>query len=303
MERLHNWMRYGFEKSNFKSHPTDTMALYFSPYSLKSLSYKDALYYNARMIAEHFNGPFDVMLSGGIDSEVVVRVNHDLGIAQNVYVFRLEDNLNIRDVESAERICHMLGIRLNVVDFNASKWLDLNGEKYYKMTYTPKVEVLMRLGWVDCLDNIVITGNGEPYWVRNLKEDYSSKSTWNFVWNEWDFSIGSYLEQTGRINVADWYLFTPEITHTFHSCPVIANLLDDRLEGKLSSWSSRYEVYKDIWPTFEYKKKLVGLEGTNSPPGHVPEFFADFQNQVMQDATNTRFSYTRDMLENNFQQA
>ncbi len=285
----------GQEVNTLKSNPASAYKIILKKIPVRATDYYDALKQNALRIAECFPQPYDVLLSGGIDSEVVVRLNKDLGIKQNIYTFRFEDNINIKDVESSKVICNDLGVKLNIIDFNLKKFFETEAESYYKETYASRVELLPRLSWHSKFDNLLIFSDGEPYYKRTLKKDYSIKSTWLQEFYEYEFIHNLYGCAKGK-DVIAWYNFTPEMYLTFHKLPVIESLINDQLTGKLSSWSSRTEIHKKLWPSIRDKVKLVGYE-TYAPPGTMPTFMQEFKDTVMKDVIETSHCFTPNQLE------
>ena len=89
-----NWFVWKFDGELYGKRKTrdSLLTLEFNIPDEKPVSYYDELYNNGRIIRDTFNGPLDVLLSGGIDSEVVVRTFKDLGISHNTYIFRYEDS-------------------------------------------------------------------------------------------------------------------------------------------------------------------------------------------------------------------
>ena len=108
------------------------------------LNYKDALYRNARLIADIYNQPFDVCFSGGIDSEVIVRVFKDLGIKFNIFIFKFENDHNIRDFTNAVNLCTRLNLNYKVIDFNLEKFFENDGTAYAEKTKCVKSARLPR---------------------------------------------------------------------------------------------------------------------------------------------------------------
>ena len=142
-----NWLSYSFDdgpiygkklsaESEFKFHISNTV-------KLKNLSYADSLKNNASIMRDNFSEPFDVLLSGGIDSEVIVRTFYDLGIKQNVVAFRLENNYNIKDVVAAQSICQEMNIPLKIIDWNLEKWINNNAYDAYQNSYCPMLEKMI----------------------------------------------------------------------------------------------------------------------------------------------------------------
>lgn len=313
MERHENWMQWSFDDGPIygpKLSKDAVFKLHFKKgYPLKEMTYHEALFYNANMMAENYTQPFDVLLSGGIDSEVVVRMFHKLGVKQNVYTFRLEDNLNKVDVDFAKSICNELGIKLNLIDFNLKKWFENEAEAIYKKTWFPVIEKLVRFSYFEYLDNVIIMGEGEPYWRRENAEafsesgnrvrdtDYSTKSEWRFHLAEYDFMNSLYGKLTNRTIIGEWYLYVPEVIMSFHKLPVIKRLLNDEIKGKISSWSSRTEIHQEIFPTIRPKPKLVGYEGLGEPT-NKPAYMIEFQQTVMSGTSNCGYTYSVEELEN-----
>jgi hypothetical protein len=302
MERLNNWMTYSFDDGPIfgpKLVKDSIFKLHFAKdIQVKDLHYYDALKYNAQMVAENFAGPFDVLLSGGIDSEIVVRINHLLGIKQNAYTFRLENNYNIRDVDSAQSICDNLGIKLNIIDWNLQHWIENEAHDVYKITYSPVVERMVRFAWFKYFDNTIVMGEGEPYWRRELGPDYSKKSEWHLHWVEDYFMSSIYAKLTGQTVIGEWYNYTPEVVKSFHKLPLIKQLLNDEIPGKVSCWSSRQEIHIPYFPDIKTKPKLVGYEGADGYPYSRPEFMTKFQEEIIGQTSNNGYKFNKDDIDN-----
>ena len=128
MERFENWMSYSYDGVEYGRKQIDTKEFtinYNKKISKPLPPYKDALLYNARLMREMYNEPFDVCLSGGIDSEVVVRTFKELKIKHNTVIFRLENNYNYRDVQSAVELCTQLNVSYKIIDFNIQDMVDI----------------------------------------------------------------------------------------------------------------------------------------------------------------------------------
>jgi hypothetical protein len=259
-------------------------------------SYKDALYNNAKIMRDSFSEPFDVLLSGGIDSEVVVRTFKDLGIKHNTFIFRLENDYNIRDINDAVSICQQINIPYKIIDFNLQHFFEQDALYYFNKSFVPRAGRLPRLKWIEYLDNIPVFCDGEPYWKRMYDADYSKQSEWHLQLEEGAYSSSIYGQNIDRIVIGDWYEYTPEIilSHMQHS--TTQKLLKDQLSGKLSSWSSRYAMHQEIWPEIEVRKKLVGYEGLTGVPGTGPVFIGDFQHTFMNDTVHTKQELTQDQV-------
>jgi hypothetical protein len=307
MNHYKNWINFSFENgSQKKENLKSTLAINVDiPDNILNISYKDALYRNASLMRDSFSEPFDVLLSGGIDSEVIVRVFKDLGIKHNTFIFKYEDDLNVRDVNSAVDICNSLNINYKLIDFNLKKFYESSeAADIFEKTLIPAASGLSRIKWLDYLDNIPINGEGEPYWRRELKGDYSQKSVWNYELNEF-FLFYSLNQQTlNRTIIGEWYLYTPEITMSHFNHPLIKKLLSDQTPRKESSISSKLILHREIWPEIKTKEKLTGYEGPTGSTSwnNVPPYFKDFsdRNEKIKITKNTKILYPSDNFEKVF---
>lgn len=300
MERFENWMSYSYDDIEYGRKKVDTkkFTININKKISKPLpSYKDALFNNAKIMREMYNEPFDVCLSGGIDSEVVVRTFKELKIKHNTVIFRLENNYNYRDVQSAVELCSQLNIPYKIIDFNIQNFFENEAHELFQKTLIPKAARLPRLKWIDMLDNIPVFGDGEPYWKRQKKNDFSTKSEWKFIFGEDGNSSSIYGKTNNRTVIGEWYEYTPQPLLAYNYVPIVQKLLNDEIPGKISCYSSRSEIHKHIWSDIVYKQKLVGYEGIDGDPGTEPEFITEFQ-KYMNNVTDIEYWYTVNELEN-----
>lgn len=254
--------RYNYVVSNYATTPI--------------MSYKDALFYNASAAREYFSEKFDVLFSGGIDSEIVIRTFKDLGIKHNTYIFRYENNFNRRDYETAVEIVQNLNISYKVIDFKLEKFFENDAYDLFQKSKCIRAGRLVHLKLCELVDNIPVMGEAEPYWLRELGSDYSKISTWKFPMNESNHNCSIYLHSLGRENFCDFYEFTPNLIKAFNEHKIIKKLINDGINGKLSNWTSRIPIHQEIWPDIKNKNKLTGYEGENFT-GTYPEFINNFQ--------------------------
>jgi hypothetical protein len=300
MQRFNNWMSYSFDEIEYgkKLSKESIFSINFNKKIKKNTipSYKDALYNNGKIMRDSFNEPFDVLLSGGVDSEIVVRLFKDLGIKHNTFIFRLENDYNIRDVNDAISICQQINIPYKIIDFNLEHFFEHDALEYLNKSFVPRAGRLPRLKWIEYLDNIPVFCDGEPYWKRLYTTDYSIQSEWHLQLSEDAYSSSLYASNIDRTLIGDWYEYTPEIILSHMEHPMTQKLLNDQLHGKLSSWSSRYAMHQEIWPEIITRKKLVGYEGATGNPGTGPDFIGDFQRMYMDNITNTKKILTQDQV-------
>jgi hypothetical protein len=277
---LNGWMSWSFNDSPYglRTNNDDIYKLHIdvSKVSTTTGSYKEELYNSAKMMRDSFVGQFDVLLSGGIDSEIVVRTFKDLMIPHNTYIFRYENNINYKDVSSAIEIATSLNIPYKVIDFKLEKFFESEAHDIFQKSGCIRAGRLPHLKFLDYLDNIPVMGEAEPYWLRVLGGDYGRKSSWIFPLNESNHNASMYLHSLGRDNICDWYEFNPNLIKAFNTLPIIQDLINDRLHGKRSCWTSRTPIHQQIWPDIKHKHKLTGYEGENYT-GVYPAYINNMQ--------------------------
>jgi hypothetical protein len=302
MATHNNWLHFSFDgKLNIARSSIDSVFdLHFTPTEVTSASYKDALYNNARAIRDSISGPLDVLLSGGIDSEVIVRVFKDLGIKHNTFIFQLENNLNVRDVIAAEMLCDELNIPYKIIDFNHRKFYETQAKDYFDKTFSPCSGRIARLAWFDMLDNTPVWGEGEPVWVKQLDH------TWMTPFDERDFVYEVYGRNVGRSVVGQWWAYTPDIMIKFLDLSIVQQVLANRHDIlphhsgsqdfplNISTWPIRDAIHRSIWPTIRVKPKLTGHEGPYGiPDHHVPRYMMEFAEQYTRRVNKGSWQYNQ----------
>ena len=236
-------------------------------------SYYEELLANAQRIRDTFTGDLDLLFSGGVDSEVVLRTYHTLGIPINVYIFKYENDYNVIEFRQAIKICNELGVTPRIIDFNLEKFFENDAYDIWKKVYCAKSGWLPHMKMTEYLDGTPIIGSGDPYWKK-------TDNGWMFELDEGAKHWSVYHKTINRDCVADWYEYSPEMIVSHTQLPLIQDLINDRIPGKLSSFSSKPVVHKAYWPTVDIRYKMVGFEGpTPSREKPVPDFMVDFSTQ------------------------
>ena len=296
MIRYESWMSYNYDGVEYglKNIASSSFTLNFNKPAKLKISYRNALYRNASLMRESFNEPFDLCLSGGIDSEVIARVFKDLGIKHNTFIFKFENDHNVKDVTNAVCLCKNLNIKYQIIDFELEKFFNNEAHYYAEKSMCAKAARLPRLKWIEMLDNIPVFGDGEPYWIRDKGGDYSKKSNWYFHLSEEGYAGSMYSRQINRTVISDWYEYTPEVLTSFYELPYLKSLINDEIIGKQSTYSSRSKIHQHIWPDITYIPKLVGYEGSNGSPGSYPNFMMEFQNRYLSNYSNADFKISEE---------
>lgn len=273
-----NWLRWYYDDVEYglKTSPTLPFRHELTNIHCDKLSYYDALVQNAVKVREAVQGPLDLMFSGGIDSEIILRLYKDLGIPINVYIFRYKDNLNHREADIAEEVVRCLNVPHKVIEFDVRKFFESGeAEDVWRKVYCTSSSWLPHMKMTEYLDGIPVFGSGEPYWYKD--ED----SVWKFSLGEQYRAWTLYHKAIGRFALCDWYEYDPAVTLAHMNEPLIKRLRNNGIPGKLSSHSSRIPMFKEFWPDIIDRPKLVGFENDlpaskTSKPDYMLAFDKEF---------------------------
>lgn len=251
------------------------------------MNYFDELFENARNIRDIIDGPLDLMFSGGIDSEVILRVYRDLKIPINVFIFKYEDMLNYREFNHAIKVCTDLNVKHTVIDFNVKRFFENDAYDIWSKCKTNSSGWLPHMKLTEYLDNTPIVGSGDPYWK---KQDDGS---WMFELGEDAKYWALYHKTIGRTIVADWYEYRPEIILSHMQLPRIQQLINNQQPGKTSSFSNKAPIHKDHWDDITIRPKMVGFEGNKAiTKESKPDYMLEFDRQYTSNINYVTYRYT-----------
>jgi hypothetical protein len=253
------------------------------------MNYYDELFENARNIRDIISGPLDLMFSGGIDSEVVLRTYRELKIPINVFIFKYEDMLNYREFDHAIKVCTDLNVKHTVVDFNVKRFFENDAYDIWSKCKTTSSSWLPHMKLTEYLDNTPIIASGEPYWCKQ------DDGNWVFELEEDAKFWTIYHKTIGRTAITDWYEYRPEVILSYMQLPRVQQLLNNQVPGKTSTVSSKALIHQSIWDDIIIRAKMVGFEKDLTPskeskPSYMLEFdkhYCSTINSAIQKYTST----------------
>lgn len=244
------------------------------------LSYRKELLNNAKAMREYYTGKFDVLYSGGVDSEVILRIFKELGIKHNTIMIRYKNGYNQREIDCGIASLDALDIPYKIIDFDLQKFYENEAYDLCIKSSCIRVGRVTHIKFcVDFCDNIPVMGEGDIYWYRTHGIDYTKPTEWKFIISEASHNCNSYLTSLGRENVCDFYEFTPNLIKAYNQQPIMQQLLNDNIPGKTSNWSSKWLMHSYLWPDLTKRLKLTGLEG-DGVPGSMPKFVSNLQTVI-----------------------
>lgn len=276
-----NWLSWTYDDGPLygpKLTPQSTFKITLSNAITRPIkSYYEELLENARIIRDTFSGDLDLLLSGGVDSEVILRTYCDLKIPINVYIFKYENGYNLQEYNRAISTCSELNVKPRIINFNLEKFFENEAYDIWTKVYSATSGWLPHLKMTEYCDGVPIIGSGESY-IRRTSRDLSKKFPWVFELDEKCHHWAVYHKTINRPAITDWYEYSPELTASYFTLPFVQDLLNDKVPGKLSNESTKAFVHQTYWPTLQDRTKLIGFEGAEQQfknPG-VPPFMLEF---------------------------
>jgi hypothetical protein len=227
---------------------------------LSTLPRAENYYKESVLAAEEINsikeGPLYIMYSGGLDSEFVLSVFLELGIAVTPVIIRLGE-YNNHDIQYAIDFCQSKSITPKIINFDfdefvkSEKILDIALESRSMLYHRPATAYV-----ASQLDGTVILGDGEPYIRLN-----QNINTWNLEIDEHDFAVCNYLVAKGIPCVPHFNRYRPGMLSSYMLDARMKELADQKHPGKLGSNSSKVYMYNRHSPfTLVPRQKYTGYE-------------------------------------------
>ena len=188
--------------------------------------------------------PLNVLYSGGIDSELILRCLHKLKIPHKTTIIKLNNQYNKLDLLYADLYCNKYKITPKVIEFDITAYL----RDPYKMmelavkSRSPAYKMFYPLEVALTLDGMILTGWDHPYYGKD-----KTTNKWYFEdkerWQPWTnmFKQG-YLDGTHA--VLSW---TAEQFFSFGNHHVIKQLCNNEMPGKIGVMTSRLPLYNELY--------------------------------------------------------
>lgn len=272
-----NHFKFGYDGSWFcrRSTPEQAWVVRYGRSHRKSKNWYEECIETARLIRQQTKLDLWVLLSGGIDSEVVLRSFVAAKIEVRTAIMRFRNNLNEHDIQYAVKTCDELRVaykifELDIVDFFESR----KAFEYVELAYPISPQFVATMWLMDQVPGYPILGSGECYLVkRNLSHLASGFSQAHFTpdglnndeeqWDLWEkenvASWYRFLLAREKEGCAGFFQYNPENMLAFLLDEDVQQLTANKIEGKVSTASSKYKIYKKYFPLIE-RPKYTGYE-------------------------------------------
>jgi len=202
----------------------------------------------AKLIGRSTDLPIYVLLSGGVDSEVVARSFMEAKVPFSCVIAKYNNDINKYDIDYAFDFVKKYNIpyyifHLDVVDF----WEEYLDTYALKTDCTsPQLPVIMWLS--DQVVGYIIIGSGECYMFKNEHDEFE-------LWEK--EKIASWYRHyinTNKHGAPGFFQYTPELMLSFINDPIIQKTTD------VSTYYVKSKVCYKHWPDIVERTIYTGFE-------------------------------------------
>lgn len=249
-------------------------------------SWRDECKNIARYLYDLHGQKLILMLSGGVDSEVVLHSFLSNGIRPRVAILRYERNLNLHDINYAFRICAARQISPIVLDIDVSGFFKKQLIDFASITRCSSPQLNLLMYYADKMDGIPVLGAGENYLVRRegQKEVYDLEEArvvrlYDFFINHKREAIPAFFQYTPNAMISylqreSIYAWVESAKHNGFintkkiKSSIIAEEFDIEPRGKLTGFELMIELDQ------RYRKLLEDMNLGDSGEQWIP--FEDY---------------------------
>jgi hypothetical protein len=261
-----NHLQYWYnddQTQRWRESELDTTTMSVGGCTRKPMSFKAELIRNARSLYRQFPD-LTLFMSGGLDSEMALQSFLAAGIVPKIATVKFPNDNNMHDIGPMMRLLTTLDIEYTVIDFDPVDFVNSGecyniGVKY--QAYTFYQQMLLKVAEQYSAPMITIdevelerptsidyeTGDISSGWIFLKKEDQDG------VWRRFN-------EKTGIPALNNFYTYSPETILSFLNIPVVDDLVNDRIHGKLGWTSSKMKIYSTLGYEFRKRPKWHGVE-------------------------------------------
>jgi hypothetical protein len=196
-----------------------------------------------------------LMLSGGLDSEVVFHSFLSLGIKPKVAILKYERNLNLHDINYALRLCASRYISPVIVDVNVKNFFESELLNFANLTKCSSPQINLLLYQANKIDGIPILASGENFLVRKEGQSKIYDLEESKIISIYDFFI-----KNSRESIPAFFQYTPEVMLSYLQRESIYSWVENaKKDGYINSKKIKPSIIAEEFD-IEPRGKLTGFE-------------------------------------------
>lgn len=258
-----NWIRWYYDEDPskiFRTSPDQTFHVDFDFDPTPCLDLRTETINACHSVRETYpNEKFSLMLSGGGESEMLVRAFREAKIPFRVFIGRYENNINEYDIHYAVKACESMDIPYTFLDFNITKFFENDVIDVSIKGQIPYSIICAVMAMTDMVDGVPILGDGNPE-IYRCNKNYNKKGIWINVEPEFDYGRTKYFIRQNRPGISDWLRWSHTLLKSYAKTKWFNKLITDQYYGKLGVHSTKIQGYREAWPELEPRRKKHGCE-------------------------------------------
>ena len=219
-------------------------------------------------IVENYPPPYNLLASGGIDSQAMIYAWKQSKHEFNVYTFRYNETYNLHDIETLKQFCEREDIDYQIIDFDYITFLEQEYDTIARRYMCSSPQITMHIKMASFLQGTCV---------------YSG----NYLGNTAHLScpiLGLYRFSNtpeGKNTVPYFFLHTPELAYSFRNIP------KPQLLGEYDrAYEARFRKYQIAgFPVIPQERKFTGFE-------KFKEYYDDHR-YVLEDIQNRQRYHNR----------
>lgn len=235
-------------------------------------SFKEECIQTARDIREQSQNlnriPF-IFLSGGLDSEVVVKAFIDAAVKFKVISFRFKNNLSSHETYYIDKFVKKHNLDHQYYDINPDWLVSEQAEQFAEQAQCSMSEMLPHMKLIkhvwNELNGFPVLGNGDLYVSKDISIDWifdrtKPKYQWNYIEYEYILAWNRFAIYNNILGSLNFFMHNPEIVLSMIEDPDMFKCINNQIAHKLSSRSTKAVVYIKSWRDLEPRMKYHGSE-------------------------------------------
>jgi asparagine synthetase B (glutamine-hydrolysing) len=267
--------RYGYDDGfyNLRSNKNSEFKCYYQKAKYIPDSFKKECVSAANKISDFSkkqNKNPIILFSGGLDSEIVVRAFLESGRKFEIVTNRFLNGKNSHEIDNVKNFCLRFNLKPIYIDIDIENWLVSEQALFMaEESKCSRAEMLPTLKLLDDvyfqMNGIPVLGNGDFYLSKDINPAWRMKmSDQKYIWNYVEFEyILAWLRYSVKKDIQgsiNFFQQTSELTLSMALDNEFQKLIYTNPQGRHTSRSRKYKIYKKHWNDIVLREKFHGCE-------------------------------------------
>lgn len=192
-----------------------------------------------------------ICFSGGTDSEVLLQSFMFAGVPFKIAIMEFTGGYNKHDIVYATEFCDRHSLPYTIFPVDLDLFISSGQYLEYGIKYQCKeIAIIMMMKLFDLLDGVPILGGESLVHKRYnhekmLTDDPThTEYCWYHKFRENnDSATMKYAVANNKTIISEFFSYTPELLLSFLQDPIVSDICNNRVFGKVSLLSSKFKIY------------------------------------------------------------